>query len=152
MKFKRKKIAIFIVMMISLSILFFILLNFALPIKTSMISGKIGKYTSEDILFHAESETYNVNDVILYNPSSIEQTIFAEIVEINLDGTFKVIGTNPEPIDDLDQNNLKKEQIIGKVISSISAYIFYPLFMAINLILAFALTHFISKKIKTSQM
>jgi len=126
------------------------LLNFALPIKTSEISGKIGKYASGDILFYAESETYNVNDVILYKPSSIEQIIFAEIVEINLDGTFKVIGTNPEPIDDLDQNNLKKEQIMGKVISSISAYIFYPIFIAINLILAFILTHFISKKIKTS--
>ena len=131
--------------MIFLGILFFVLLNFVLPVKTCMISGDIGNYKSGDILFYTESDSYIVNDVILYTPSSTPSTIVAEIVEKNPDGTFKVIGTNPEPIEDLDQNNLKKEQIMGKVISSTSPYVFYPILIAINLILAFILTHFIYK-------
>ena len=118
MNFKFKKIVIFIALLIFISVLSHVLLNYALPIKTSMLSGDIGSYNDGDILFYTNSESYSLNDVILYTPSSQPQTIVAEIVEINPDGTFKVIGANPEPIDDLDQNNLKKEQIVGKVISN----------------------------------
>ena len=148
MKTKSKKIVIFIGFFILLFMLFSVLTNYILPVKTSMISDNIGRYNSGDILFCSESESYTVNDYILYRPSSKQATIFAEIVEINADGTFRVIGINPEPIDDLDQNNLRQEQILGKVIYSISMFIFYPIVITITIILAFILTYVIIKKIK----
>ena len=148
MNLNRNKIVIFLVIIVILRILTFSLTNYLLPVKTSMLSGDVGRYKNNDILFYTASESYTFNDFILYTPSSKPSTIVAEIVEINPDGTFKVIGINPEPIEDLDQNNLKKEQIIGKVISSISGYIYYPLSIAMLLILAFIITHFIFKKIK----
>jgi len=146
MKPKIKKFTIFIVLFISIFILSSVLTNFVLPVKTSSISGTVGKYNSSDILFYTESESYTINDYIFYRPSSIQSTLFARIVEINPDSTFKVLGTNSEPIDDLDQNNLKQEQIIGKVISSISMYIFYPIVIIITLIFTCILTYFITRK------
>jgi hypothetical protein len=148
MKPKMKKFTIFIALFILIFILFSLMMNLILPVKTSMISENIGRYNSGDILFHIESEAYTINDYILYRPSSKQSTLVAKIVEINLDNTFKVIGTNTEPIDDLDQNNLKQEQIIGKVIFSTSMYIFYPVIISITLTLSYFLTRFISKKIK----
>jgi len=151
MKSKWKKTAIFFVLLLFLFVLSGVLMNFILPVKTSMISGDVGRYNNGDILFYSESESYTVSDFILYRPSSSQSTLVAEIVEINTDGTFKVIGTDPEPIDDLDQNSLHKRQIIGKVIASTSPYIFYPIILLINLFLAFILTSFISKKMKRKQ-
>jgi hypothetical protein len=148
MRSKTKKIVIFIEFFILLLMLFSVLTNFILPIKTSIISIDIGRYTSGDILFYSESESYNINDYILYNPSSKEMIVIAEIIEINSDDTFKVIGADPEPKDDLDQNNLKQEQIIGKVIYSVSWYIYYPMVITIIIILSLILTYFIYKKIK----
>ena len=147
MKFNRNKIVIFSTLMIFLIILFFGLMNFILPVRTSVLSGDVGDYKNGDVLFYIESESYNVNDSILYTPSSIPSIIVAKIVEKNPDGTFKVIGANPEPIDDLDQNNLKKEQIMGKVIANITFYIFYPILFAILIILDYFLTIIISKKV-----
>jgi len=125
------------------------ILNIVLPTKPTTISGNVGKYTSIDILFYSGSESYNVDDYILYRTSSTQSTIIAYITEVNPDGTFKVISSNPEPIDDLDQNDLKQEQIIGKVNFSIPMYIFYPVIIIVSIILGFILTRFISKKIKT---
>ena len=148
MNFNIKKVGVFIVSLIFISTILFVLLNFVLPIKTTMISGNVGCYKSRDILFYSESDSYVVEDVILYNPSTQSSTLIVEIIEINPDGTFKVIGINPEPIDDLDQNNLEKDQIIGKVIYSLSPLIYFPIFFIIVLLLAYNLTRFISNKIK----
>lgn len=62
MKFNRKKIAIFTIFIIFLIILFFSLMNFVLPVKTSMLSGDIGVYESGGILFCTASDSFNVND------------------------------------------------------------------------------------------
>lgn len=62
--------------------------------------------------------------IVLYEPSSQPSIQVAKINEINPDDTFKVIGTSSEPIDDLDRNNLKKEQIIDKIIAIVKSYIF----------------------------
>jgi hypothetical protein len=148
MKLIVKKYLVFILVFISLFILFSALMNFVLPVKTSMVSGNIGRYNNGDILFYTESNSYTIDDYILYRPSSIQSILVAEIVDINSDGTFKVIGTDLEPIDDLDQSNLKQEQIIGKVVSSLSMYIFYPIVIVITLILSYIVTHFAYKKIK----
>jgi hypothetical protein len=148
MKKKKKLILVFIVLFIFLFLSFSVLTNFILPVKTSMISGNVGRYSSEDILFYSESESYTINDYIIYRPTSKQVSIIAEIIEINSNGTFKVIGINPEPIEKLDQNNLKKEQIMGKIFYSMSMYIFYPIVITICIISAFILTHFILKKLK----
>lgn len=148
MKPKTKKIIIFIGFFIFLLMLFAILTNFILPVKTVIISGDVGKYNSGDILFYTESEAYEINEYILYKPSTKQVNYIAEIVDINSDGTFKVIGADPESIDELDQNNLKQNQIIGKIIYSSPFYIFYPISIIITIIFAYIITHFISKKIK----
>jgi len=146
----KKIIGVFAVVLIILITLSLISLNFILPIKTVMISGDVGHYKNGDILFFTESDSYNINDFILYEPSSSASIFVAKIIEKNTDDTFKVISTNPESIENLDQNNLKKEQIIGKVISSMSPYIFSFILIAINLVLAFIITHFIYKRINKS--
>jgi hypothetical protein len=149
MKPKTKKIAIFIILVFFILIIAQVLMNSVLPVKSCITSISVGKLNSGDVLFYSESKSYSINDYITYKPASKQVNYIAEIIEINPDGTFKVIsGTNPDPIIQLEQNNLKQEQIIGKVIYSISMYILYPILITIAIILAFVLTHFISKKIK----
>jgi len=112
-----------------------------------MLSGDVGEYNNGDILFYSGSESYTVNDCVLYTPSSSSSIIVAKIVVINPEGTFTVIGTSPEPIEELDQNNLQEQQIIGKVIATTPAYIFLPLVILLAIGVAFILTRIITKKI-----
>jgi hypothetical protein len=150
MKPKTKKIAIFIILVFFILIIAQVLMNSILPVKSCIASISVGRLNSGDVLFYSESESYTTNDYIIYRPSSKQVNYIAEIIEINPDGTFKVIsGTSSDPIVQAEQNNLKQEQILGKVIYSISMYILYPIVIIISIILAFVLTHFISKKIKT---
>ncbi len=146
-----KKIIIFIVLMILIIGLANVLFRFVLPIKpVKMISGSMAPtYNAGDVLFYRGSDTYNIDDIIIYKPSSRPQSIVIRIIEENSDGTFKVKGdANQATIPALDQNNLKKEQIIGKVSFGTKWFIFYPLSYGIQILIALLLTQLIYSKLK----
>jgi len=143
----KRKIGLFIPIFIGVIILTVVLINFVLPLKASMLSGDVGQYQSGEILFYGSAESYQVNDLILYSPSSNTNVLFAKIIEINPDNTFKVIGTESEPIEELDQNSVNENQITGKVVYSISPYVFFPLLIFIDVIIAFVITTFVTKRL-----
>ncbi|MBI2652008.1 signal peptidase I [Candidatus Woesearchaeota archaeon] len=149
-----KQIGIFLALMILVVALGNLIFRYIIPIKSVKLNSEsmAPTYYKGDVLFYSPLISYNINDIILYKPLIRPQSIVVRIIEENPDGTFKVKGdnpqTNPIPIAQLDQNNLKKEQIIGKISFGTKSYIFYPLVYGIEIILAILLTILISKKIK----
>mgnify|MGYP006287277503 CR=1 FL=1 len=148
---KSKKIITFIVLMVLTIVVANALFRFLLPIKPIKMGSEsmAPTYNVEDILFYSKSNTYKVDDIIIYKPTSRPQNIVARIIEQNQDGTFKVKGdANRATIPPLDQNNLKEEQIIGKVAFGTNWYVFYPLSYGIQIIIALILTQLIYPKLK----
>ncbi len=145
-----KKIIIFVVLIILIIGLVNVLFRFVLPIKpVKMISRSMAPtYNKGDVLFYSSSDTYNIEDIIIYTPSARPQNIVARIIEENPDGTFKVKGdANPSVLPIFDQESLKKEQIVGKVLSGTKWFIFYPLIYIIQIIIALLLTKLIYSKL-----
>ena len=146
-----KKIVIFIVLMILIMGLTNVLFRFVLPIKpVKMISGSMAPtYNAGDVLFYSGSDTYKVDDIIIYKPSTRPQSIVIRIIEQNLNGTFTVKGdANQATMPALDQDNLRKEQILGKVSFGTKWYIFYPISYGIQILIALLLTQLVYSKLK----
>lgn len=151
MKKLGKKIIIFIVLMILLIGLANVLFRFVFHTKpVRMSSGSMAPtYNSGDVLFYRSSFIYKVEDIIIYKPTLRPQNSVVRIIEQNTDGTFKVKGdANRLTIPALDQDNLKKEQILGKVSYGTKWYIFYSLLYGIQIIIAFLLTKLIYPRLK----
>jgi len=145
----KKKIGLFIVIFVLLIVVFSILLNFVLPVKTRVINGNFGNYTNGDVIFISKSDSYKVGDIIIYKISSTDESIFAEVIEKNTDGTYKIKRAGEEYINNPIENNINEGQIMGKGIASLSMYIFYPLLLIVNLFLAYILTVIIYKKLNS---
>ena len=146
-----KQVGIFLIILVIIIGLSNILLRYALPIKTSrLISGNMEPtYQRGDVLFYSGSANYAVNDVVIYVTSRGPSAV--RIIEINEDGTYQAKGdANPVPISvsGLDETSIRQEQIMGKVSSGTSPYVFYPLVYGFEIILAVFLTFSLAKKIK----
>jgi len=151
MKSRSRKILIFVVLLILIIAIANVLFRFVLPIKPvrQVSASMTPTYNKGDILFYSHSDSYVVDDIIIYKPSTRPFNVAIRIIEENPDGTFKVKGDgNPATIPTLDQDNLGKEQIIGKVIGSTKGFVFYPLTYGIYLIIALLLTKLVDSKLK----
>ena len=144
-----KKIIIFVIVLLLLNMFSGIAIN-AMPTKMlKLISGSMAPaYHKGDLIFFKQA-SYNVNNVVVYKPSTREELIMARIVDKNADGTFKVkgdanTGTNPT----LDQNSVKADQIVGKVIGSVNFILFYIMVNSAQLFIAFIVSKLLYAKLK----
>ncbi len=144
---KGKQIGIFIVVLVFLIVLMNVLVHFVSPVKpVRFVSWSMEPaYHYGDVLFYQRvpKGNYKVGDVIIYDAeaSTAEEQIVVRIIEENDDGTFIVKGdANPGTLEHLDQNNLRKEQIIGKVLFGMQWYIYYPVLYLILIIVALLIT------------
>ena len=142
-----KKIGIFILILLVLMVLGNIIFRLIIPTAVIQSNSMAPTYNRWDVLFYRDAEQYNVDDIILYNPSQREWNNVARIIEENPDGTFKVKGdANQVSIKYLDQEMLRNEQIIGKVTSIINPFIFFILLYGIQIVIALALTYRLTRK------
>ena len=147
-----KQVGIFVVLLVLFIVLANLAFQYILPILKLNSESMIPTYHKGDVLFYKTSSSYSINDVVVYTSSILPKPIIVRIIEENPDGTFKAKGdntkTNPSPNARLDQNNLKKEQIMGKVLFGANSFIFYLVVYGIEIMFAIILTLVISKKIK----
>ena len=145
-----KKIIIFVIVLLLLNMLSGIAIN-AMPTKMlKVISESMAPaYHKGDLVFFKQA-SYNVNNVVVYKPSTREDLIvMARIVAKNADGTFKVKGdantdTNPA----LDQNSVKADQILGKVVGSVNFILLYIVLNSAQLLIAFVVSKLLYAKLK----
>jgi len=146
-----KKIIIFVVLMLIFIGLFNVVFRYLLPINSIKFNSNsmLPTYHKGDILFYTESNSYQVDEVIVV--STKMAPISHRIIEINTDGTYKTKGdNNPESIKGpyLDETKITNDQIMGKVISSIRGFIFYPIVYGLEIIIALLLTKLIYSKLR----
>ncbi len=142
-----KKIGVFVLIFVVLLGISNVLFRFILPIKAvSLVSRNMEPtYHENDVLFWKLSETYEVNDVVVYKARALAIDSVSRIINLNEDGTFQLKGdANPTSI--FVENRVLKQSIKGKVIFSLSPFIFYGLTYGIIFALSFLSVRYIFKK------
>jgi len=150
---KGKKIITFIISLIVIVSFVNVLFRYVLPTKPVMLrsNSMSPTYHKYDVLIYSKSADYSVNDVILFKTS--RTPIVARIVSINEDGTYKTKGdNNPVSIQTpaLDETQVSRDLIIGKIVFTSNPYLFYNISYGIQILFAFLLTALVSSK-KTRQ-
>ena len=143
-----KKIGIFILIFVVLLGISNILFRFVLPIKAVfLVSGSMEPaYNENDVVFWKQADTYNLDDVVIFK-GNLPSDIVSRIIDVNDDGTFNLKGdANPTSI--YFERNVPKERIKGKIVYSISPFIFYGITYGIIIVLAFFGTNYIVKNKK----
>jgi len=139
-----KKLLIFIVLFVLLSLLTTFIRDFILPIKVAMLTSvsMSPAYAKWDVLFYKKVDSYTVGEVIIY-PSS-RRPVVTRIIVLNDDRTYTAKGDNNAAsirMDFLDETRLEKDKVIGKVIGKTSPFVYVPLVNGIKIIIALLLVN-----------
>ena len=154
----KKKLLVFIIVLI---LVWFLVKHFYAqisPLKPLQLASESMSptYNKEDVIFYVKTTDFSINDVVIFY-SLKNEFIMARIIEINPDGTYKLKGdnpiTNPVPIKNqfLDETSVTKDKTIGKPVFSLNPYLFFIIFIILEILIAKLISNIIYDKFLTSK-
>lgn len=154
MKETIKKVSIFIGILIIVMLLTNIIGRYILNINPTIIlsNNMFPTYEKYDSLFYSPSNNYNVNDVIVASVPNQDVLLISRIIKINEDGNFDAKGDNNTESFTPIERNINKNQILGKVVSSMKSYFYFPLIYGIQIVIALFLANYIYRKVKAGKI
>jgi len=139
-----KKIGLFILIIVILTIFTNVLFRLVIPTVILSTGSMEPTYSAGDVLFYSAVDIYDINDIVLMD-NLRGWKIVTRIVNINEDGTYKMKGDNNQD-SIFFERSVSKEQIQGKITSSASPFIFYGLDYGLKIIIAFFIIFYFFRK------
>jgi signal peptidase len=141
-----KKIGLFLLVIIVLTLFSNILFRYLSPLKpVILVSGSMEPaYKIGEVLFYGSVTEYSLNDVVLADANR-PQLIISRIVLKNDDGTYTLKGDH-NAASLAFEKDISKDQLKGKIIFSLNPLFFYGIDYGLKVVIALILVLFVFKR------